>query len=142
MSAFRSLYSSLRLAPTANTAARGFSTSASRNAARMILTGRLGAEPELHATSTGQEIIRYTIGTTTGRGENKSTSWFKVASFADGSQRDFLLSLPKGTLVYVEGDASMRTWENAEGQKQSTLNLVQRNLEILSRPQNSNAEQQ
>jgi single-stranded DNA-binding protein len=30
------------------------------------------------------------------------------------------------TLVYVEGDASMRVYEDAEGKKQSSLNIVQR----------------
>lgn len=96
MSAFRSLRPALRIASGANMAARGFSSSASRNAARMILTGRLGSDPELQATSSGQDIIKYAIGTTTGRGENKHTSWFKVASFVEGNQRDFILGLQKG----------------------------------------------
>lgn len=30
------------------------------------------------------------------------------------------------TLVYLEGDASMRSWENAEGQRNSGLSIVQR----------------
>lgn len=30
------------------------------------------------------------------------------------------------TLVYLEGDASMRSYENADGQKQTNLNIVQR----------------
>jgi single-stranded DNA-binding protein len=63
----------------------------------MIITGRLGAEPELHATSTGQDVIKYVVGTTYGKGDNRQTSWFRVSSFhPEGSQRDFILSLPKG----------------------------------------------
>lgn len=30
------------------------------------------------------------------------------------------------TLVYVEADAALRTYEDAEGKKQSNLNLTQR----------------
>lgn len=33
---------------------------------------------------------------------------------------------PYRTLVYVEGDASMRVYEDAEGKKTSSLNIVQR----------------
>lgn len=38
------------------------------------------------------------------------------------------------TLVYVEGDASLRTWENAEGQKQQALNIVQRMYSYTGNP--------
>lgn len=37
------------------------------------------------------------------------------------------------TLVYVEGDASLRSWENAEGQKQQALNIVQRMCSDMGR---------
>ncbi|KAF9894065.1 ssDNA-binding protein, mitochondrial [Aspergillus nanangensis] len=123
--------------PRAGLSARSFSSSASRSVARMIITGRLAAEPELQATSTGQSLVKYAVGSSYGPRDNQKTSWFRIASFApEGAQRDYLLSLPKGTLVYVEGDASMRQWEDAEGKKQSTLNIVQRSFEVLKRPSN------
>jgi single-stranded DNA-binding protein len=63
----------------------------------MILTGRLAAEPELHATSSGQDVIKYAVGTTYGSKDNRQTSWFRVSSFQpEGAQRDLILSLPKG----------------------------------------------
>lgn len=40
-------------------------------------------------------------------------------------------SFHDSTLVYVEGDASMRSYENAEGQKQHALNIVQRMCSYL-----------
>ncbi|KAJ5177140.1 uncharacterized protein N7482_003017 [Penicillium canariense] len=135
MSAFTSLRPSLGLARTAAQASRGFSSSASRSVARMIITGRLAAEPELQATASGQDVLRYAVGTSYGSKDNRQTSWFRVASFLpEGAQRDFIMSLPKGTLVYLEGDASMRTYEDADGKKHSALNIVQRSLEVLSRP--------
>lgn len=77
--------------------ARSFSSSSSRSVARMILTGRLAAEPELQATSTGQDVIKYAVGTSYGPKDNRQTSWFRVASFApEGPQRDYLLGLQKG----------------------------------------------
>ncbi|EAW17998.1 single-stranded DNA-binding protein [Aspergillus fischeri NRRL 181] len=130
----------LRASSGAALSARSFSTSSPRSIARMIITGRLAAEPELHATSTGQDVIKYAVGTTYGKGDNRQTSWFRVSSFQpEGSQRDFILSLPKGTLVYVEGDATMRSYEDADGKRQSALSIVQRTLEVLKRPYNPDA---
>ena len=39
------------------------------------------------------------------------------------------------TLVYLEGDATMRVYEDADGKKQSALNLIQTKLDVLKRPQ-------
>lgn len=97
MSSFASLRSSLRLASTAPAmATRPFSSSASRSIARMIITGRLGSEPELQATASGQEMIRYSVATSNSR-DKQQTSWFRVAGFLpEGPYRDLILSLPKG----------------------------------------------
>jgi len=63
----------------------------------MTIIGRLAAEPELTATSTGQEIVKYAVGTSHGPRDNRQTSWFRVASFVEpGPRRDHLLGLGKG----------------------------------------------
>lgn len=97
--AMSALMNSLR--PSLRTAAGGygrlFSTSTPRAASKMILTGRLGAEPEMQATASGQEVVRYSVGCSYGRSTERRTSWFRVAAFQnEGTQRDFLLNLPKG----------------------------------------------
>jgi hypothetical protein len=115
MSAFTPLRPSLGLARTAAQASRGFSSSASRSVARMIITGRLAAEPELQATSSGQDVIKYAIGTSYGSKENRQTSWFRVASFLpEGSQRDFILGLPKGYVLDSFGWKLLRCWGSLE----------------------------
>ncbi|KAJ5463099.1 SsDNA binding protein [Penicillium sp. IBT 31633x] len=141
MSAFlSSLRPGLRMANAAQTA-RAFSSSPAHSIARLTLTGRLGGEPELHATSSGQEIVKYNIATSYGPKDNRQTSWFRITNFvAEGPQRDYILGLQKGTLVYLEGDARMNTWEDAEGQPRSSLNVVQRTLEVLKRPENHSGE--
>lgn len=63
----------------------------------MTIIGRLADTPELQATSTGQEILRYAVGTNSGPRDNQKTSWFRVTSFLpEGPQRDFIASLDKG----------------------------------------------
>lgn len=38
------------------------------------------------------------------------------------------------TLIYLEGDATMKSYEDGEGKKQSSLSLVQTKVEVLKRP--------
>ena len=40
--------------------------------------------------------VRYVIGSNYGKGEDKKTSWFRVASFVQGPQKEFLMGVPKG----------------------------------------------
>ena len=51
--------------------------------------------------------------------------------------REHVLTMCCRTLVYLEGDATMRTYEDAEGKKQSALSVVQTKIEVLKRPQPS-----
>jgi hypothetical protein len=78
-------------------AARSFSSTPARGVARITIVGNLADTPELHATSTGREIIKYAVASNSGPRENRQTSWFRVTSFENpGPRRDFLQSLPKG----------------------------------------------
>jgi Single-strand binding protein family len=104
MSAFSLLRSSMRTATTSpcvhSIRARAFSSSPRSALARIIITGRLGAEPELQATSTGQEVVQYTVGTSYGPKNNRQTSWFRISSFQqEGPSREHLLGLPKGSVL-------------------------------------------
>ncbi|KAI1644519.1 nucleic acid-binding protein [Daldinia loculata] len=115
--------------------ARAFSASARRDVARMTLVGNLGATPEVKATSTGRELVEYAVASSHGQKENRQTSWFKVAAFIEeGPRRDFLTSLPKGSTVYVEGDAIMNNFTDAEGKSRNVLRIYQRHIEVLKRP--------
>lgn len=141
MPAFTPLRPLLR-APSALSGARSFSSSPSHSVARITITGRLAAPPELQATSTGRDVVQYVVGTSHGPRKNRQTSWFRVSSFlSDSPQRNYVLSLPKGTLVYVEGNATMQTWEDAEGKRQTSLNIVQKSLEVLHRPTTASPEE-
>ncbi|CAM1505353.1 Fc.00g109900.m01.CDS01 [Cosmosporella sp. VM-42] len=120
------------VAPT--TAARAFSTTSPRSVARITIVGHLADTPEVHTTSTGREIIRYAIASNSGSRENRKTSWFRVASFAEGPTKDFMLNIPKGSMLYVEADASTNSYTAADGQQKTSFNFIQRNVDVLKRP--------
>lgn len=76
--------------------ARSFHTTPRRPIARMTIVGRLADAPELHSTSTGNDIIKYAIASGSGPRDNRQTSWWKVVSFAKDGPRERLLGLAKG----------------------------------------------
>ncbi|SPN98366.1 related to single-stranded DNA-binding protein [Cephalotrichum gorgonifer] len=126
-----------RRAAAAPSAVRAFTTSSPRAVARITLLGNLGDSPELQPTSTGHEVIKYSVASSTGPRDNRHTSWFRVTKFlteGDEKRRDFLLSIPKGSTVYVEGDASVGTYQDAEGKNRTALNIIQRSIEVIKRP--------
>ncbi|OJD22542.1 hypothetical protein ACJ73_06106 [Blastomyces percursus] len=124
LSTFRPLFR----APATSLPTRNFSTTGSNALARINIIGNLGNTPELRATSSGRELVTYSVATSYGPKEDRQTSWWRVTSFAEGPSRDHLLNLPKGTLLYVEGDASIRSYEDAEGKKNYAVNVTQRSL--------------
>ena len=64
----------------------------------MTVVGRIGAEPEVVSTQSGQDVVRYVVGTRSGSPDNELTSWWRIACFApEGNKmRENLLRLPKG----------------------------------------------
>lgn len=76
---------------------RTFTTTQPTHLSKISLLGRLAAEPELKPTPSGQDVIKYAIGTASGPRDNRQTNWWQVASFTpEGPQRDSLLGLGKG----------------------------------------------
>ncbi|KAJ4418824.1 ssDNA-binding protein, mitochondrial [Neurospora sp. IMI 360204] len=118
----------------ARPAVRSFSSTSARGLARVQIIGNLADTPEVRATSTGREMIKYAIASNSGPRSTPLTSWFNVTSFAEGKARDFLLTLPKGTTVFVEGELSLRNWSDEEGRNRTSVNIVHRSLEVLRRP--------
>ncbi|KAH6622300.1 ssDNA binding protein-like protein [Boeremia exigua] len=119
---------------------RAFSASPASQLARMTVVGRLGVAPEEVSISGDRTLVRYVIGSSYGKGEDKKTSWFRVASFVQGAQKEFLMGVPKGSLLYIDADARMEVFTDAEGNKRSNLSLVARNFDVLSRARTEEGE--
>ena len=122
--------------PLLKRAIRSFSSTPSSQLARMTLVGRLGTDPEVLRTPNGRDIVKYAVAVGSGPPDNRHTSWFRISAFPlEGSvQRDKVMGLSKGTLIYLEGDATMRTYEDSQGAKRTDLSLVQTRIEVLKRP--------
>jgi single-strand DNA-binding protein len=106
---------------------------------KAILIGNLGGDPEVRYTQTGTAVANFTIATTEtwtkdGNKEEK-TEWHRIVAFARlGEICGEYLS--KGSKVYIEGRIQTRQWDDKDGNKRYTTEIVAREMKMLS-PKNS-----
>jgi single-strand DNA-binding protein len=102
---------------------------------KAILVGRLGRDPETRYTSGGQAVCNFTLATDETykdrSGERqKRTEWHKIVVW--GKQAEIAQQyLHKGSLIFVEGRIQTRQWDDKEGQKRTTVEIVATNFRML-----------
>ena len=100
---------------------------------KVLLIGRLGADPEVKQMVNGKSVARLSLATSQSwkdknSGEKKEkTEWHRVVVFNEGLVNVVQQYLKKGAQVYVEGQLSTRKWKDEQsGQdKYSTEILIQ-----------------
>ena len=108
---------------------------------RVMIIGRLGADPELRYTQTGQAVCSLRVATDesyTDRDGNRveRTEWHIVVAF--GKTADHCNQfLHKGSLVYVEGKLSTRKWQDQKGQDRYTTEIRADRVQFLEKRENS-----
>lgn len=107
---------------------------------KVILIGNLGKDPEVRYTSSGQAVASFSLATTE-VGAMKDgkrpeyTEWHRIVAWGRlGEICGEYLS--KGKSVYIEGSLRTRSWDDKEGNKRWTTEVVARTMQILS-PQGS-----
>lgn len=102
---------------------------------KVIIVGRLGQDPELKAVGNGQSVARLNIATSeqwTGKDGQKQerTEWHRVVVWGRQAE-NCSKHLSKGRQVYVEGRLQTRQWEDANGQKRYTTEIVASTVQFL-----------
>ena len=100
---------------------------------KVLLIGRLGADPEIKQMGYGKNGARLRLGTSQSwkdknTGEKKEkTEWHRVVVFNEGLVNVVQQYLKKGAQIYVEGQLTTRKWKDEQsGQdKYSTEILIQ-----------------
>jgi len=101
---------------------------------KVILVGRLGADPEVRSTPSGAQVCSLSIATSEtwvkdDKREEK-TEWHRVVLFgrtAELAQK----YLKKGRMVYIEGKIQTRSWQDQQGQKRYTTEVIANNLQFI-----------
>lgn len=93
--------------------------------------GRLGRDPESRFTSSGKQVANVSIACSEKRNGQEFTEWVNVI-FWEKLAEIVVEYLGKGSLVFVSGKMQTRSWEDANGVKKYTTEIVAREMKMLS----------
>jgi len=103
---------------------------------KVILIGNLAADPELKTISDSATVANFSIATsenwTDKSGEKQEkTEWHRIVAWNKTAE---LCSkyLSKGKKVYIEGKLQTRSWEDKDGIKKYTTEIVANSVQFLS----------
>src|SRR5450631_3104846 len=104
---------------------------------KAMIIGNLGRDPEMRYTPGGQAVTQFTVAVNRSykaqNGEwQEETEWFRVVVWAAAAERA-AENLRKGNKVYIEGRLQTRQWEDKDGQKRYTTELVANQVTNLER---------
>ncbi len=102
---------------------------------KVILIGNLGADPEVRYTANGTAVANFNIATSEQwndkQGERQErTEWHRIVVWSKLAEL-CAEYLGKGRKVYVEGRMQTRQWEDREGNKRYTTEVVAQNVTFL-----------
>jgi single-strand DNA-binding protein len=105
---------------------------------KATLIGNLGKDPEVRAIPSGAKVANFSIATTesyTGKDGQKvdKTEWHNIVMWR-GLAEVAEKYLRKGSQVYIEGRLQTRSWDDQNGQKRYTTEIVADNMVMLGRP--------
>ena len=104
---------------------------------RVILIGNLGRDPELRYTAGGQPVASFSVATNERWNDREGktqerTEWHRIVVW--GKQAENCANyLQKGRTVYIEGRLQTREWEDKEGQKRQTTEVVAQTVQFLDK---------
>ena len=98
---------------------------------KVLLIGRLGADPEIKQMVNGKSVARLSLATSQSwkdknTGEKKEkTEWHRIVVFNEGLVNVVKQYLKKGAQIYVEGQLSTRKWKDEQsGQDKYSTEIV------------------
>lgn len=102
---------------------------------KVIVIGRLGADPEVKTVAGGQTVARLSVATsenwTDKQGQKQErTEWHRVVVWGKLAELCGKY-LSKGRQAYIEGRLQTRSWEDQQGQKRYTTEIVASTVQFL-----------
>ena len=96
---------------------------------KVIILGRLTADPEIRYTQAGKAVASLTIAVNRGFGSDSAdfincVAWEKLAEIIGNN-------LSKGSQVLIEGRMQNRSYENNQGEKRFITEVVLSNIEFV-----------
>lgn len=97
---------------------------------KAILVGNLGKDPEIRYSPNGLAVATFSLATTERYKDEDRTEWHKIVAF--GRLAEICGEyLAKGKQVYIEGRIQTRDWEDRDGNKRYTTEIVANTMQML-----------
>jgi single-strand DNA-binding protein len=107
----------------------------SRGLNKVMIIGNLGRDPEMRYTPSGRPVTTFSVATSrawnTSEGEKHvETEWFNVVAWSNLAEicKQYLT---KGQQVYIEGRLQTRHWDDQDGNKHTSVEIVANEMIIL-----------
>ena len=97
---------------------------------KVILIGNLGRDPETRRLGNGDPVVNLRIATSESWRDKQSgerrekTEWHSVVIFNENLAKVAEQYLRKGSKVYIEGQLQTREWQDKDGQKRYSTEIV------------------
>ncbi len=118
----------------------------SRGLNKVMIIGHLGRDPEMRYTPSGRPVTTFTMAVSrswnTVDGERHTeTEWFNVVAWGNLAEicKQYL---NKGQQVYIEGRLQTRRWEDKEGNKHTSIEVVANEMMMLGDRRDNNQSQE
>lgn len=99
----------------------------------ITIIGNLGQDPELKHTQGGNAVCKFSVATSYKYKDKETTEWHTVIAWSKLGE-NCAKYLAKGRKVAVQGRMTYRTWEDTNGTKHKSAEIVAENVEFLSSP--------
>lgn len=108
------------------------------------LIGRLGADPEIRTTPSGATVANFNVATNRSYKDadgnwQEETDWHRIVLWRRQAEvaKEYAR---KGSRVYVEGRLQTRSWEDNDGNKRYTTEVIGFEFQLLDSPSNGQPE--
>jgi len=101
---------------------------------KIQLIGRVGADPEIRFTTDGTAVAQFNLATTKSWKKNgekqEKTTWHKIIAWRKLAE---IIGqyVKKGSLLYVEGELEIREFEDKQGVKRKTHEVIINDMKML-----------
>lgn len=107
----------------------------SRGLNKVMIIGNVGRDPEMRYTPSGRPVTTFSVAThrtwNTAEGEKRiETEWFNIVAWSNLAEI-CKQHLSKGQQVYIEGRLQTRHWDDPEGNKHTSVEIVANEMIML-----------
>jgi single-strand DNA-binding protein len=103
---------------------------------KVILVGRVGADPEVKTFDSGDKLVRFSLATSEKYKDKEGnpqeiTEWHNIVVRREGLVGVVQQYVRKGSQIYVDGKLRTRSWDDQSGGKRYTTEVIMETLQLL-----------